>query len=481
MTNTSLKGHQKKPKAQVKVPEARTMALQILLQIEKNEAYANIALDAAFQKWPASKQERAFCTELVYGTVRHQLTLDWIAGIFLNRGNTEDLTPAIRNILRMAFYQLHFIHYQPEAAVVDEAVKLALRFGHSGVSKLVNAVLRSYLRNPEKVVYPSVEAEPAKYLSIRYSHPSWLVERWLNRFGFETTARLCDFNNGPAPVCIRVNTLRCSREELIERLLAEQVVVAQSLLVPEGLTISGFNRIESLPSHRDGWFIVQDESSMIVGHAVAPKPGETIIDLCGAPGGKATHLAQLMHNEGQIISVDLHEQRTRLIQENASRLGVRIIATVAGDALNFRMPADGGAADAVLLDAPCTGTGVIRRRADSRWRRMPRDISELADLQYRLLEQAATLVEQGGRLVYSTCSLEPEENHLLIERFLKQHQEFRPADLSGLLSARLQSSAGADNLGRPEHQGLQGPGFFYLLPWVHNTDGFFICRMERVV
>ncbi|HCT36491.1 MAG TPA: 16S rRNA (cytosine(967)-C(5))-methyltransferase RsmB, partial [Firmicutes bacterium] len=133
------------------------------------------------------------------------------------------------------------------------------------------------------------------------------------------------------------------------------------------------------------------------------------------------------------------------------------------------------------LDAPCTGTGVIRRRADSRWRRMPRDISELADLQYRLLEQAATLVEQGGRLVYSTCSLEPEENHLLIERFLKQHQEFRPADLSGLLSARLQSSAGADNLGRPEHQGLKGPGFFYLLPWVHNTDGFFICRMERVV
>ena len=466
---TNLKSNPTKH-AKVRVPEARTMALQILLQIEKNEAYANIALDAAFQKWPASKQERAFCTELVYGTVRHQLTLDWIIDIFLNRGRTDNLTPAIRNILRMAFYQLYFLKYQPEAAVVDEAVKLALRFGHSGVSKLVNAVLRSYLRNPEKVVYPAADEEPARHLSIKYSHPLWLIERWLNRFGFEATARLCEFNNRPAPVCIRVNTLRCSREELIERLRLGHVAVEKSPLVPEGLTISGFNRIESLQSHRDGWFIVQDESSMMVGHAVAPKPGETIIDLCGAPGGKTTHLAQLMNNEGQIISVDLHEQRTKLIQENADRLGVRIIATVAGDALNFKMPANDGdgadaaaAADAVLLDAPCTGTGVIRRRADSRWRRTPHDIYELTNLQYRLLEHAATLVKPGGRLVYSTCSLEPEENHLLVERFLREHQEFKPANLCRL----------------PGHQG-QESGFFYLLPWINNTDGFFICRMDRM-
>ena len=466
---TNLKSHPTKP-AKVRVPEARTMALQILLQIEKNEAYANIALDAALQKWPASKQERAFCTELVYGTVRHQLTLDWIIDFFLNRGRTDNLTPAIRNILRMAFYQLYFLKYQPEAAVVDEAVKLALRFGHSGVSKLVNAVLRSYLRNPEKVEYPAADKEPAMHLSIKYSHPLWLIERWLNRFGFETTARLCEFNNRPAPVCIRVNTLRCSREELIERLRLGHVAVEKSPLVPEGLTISGFNRIESLQSHRDGWFIVQDESSMMVGHAVAPKPGETIIDLCGAPGGKTTHLAQLMNNEGQIISVDLHEQRTKLIQENADRLGVRIIATVAGDALNFKMPANDGdgadaaaAADAVLLDAPCTGTGVIRRRADSRWRRTPHDIYELTNLQYRLLEHAATLVKPGGRLVYSTCSLEPEENHLLVERFLREHQEFKPANLCRL----------------PGHQG-QGSGFFYLFPWINNTDGFFICRMDRM-
>lgn len=469
---TNLKNYKKK--AQAGVPKARTMALQILLQIEKNEAYANIALDAAFQKWPASKQERAFCTELIYGTVRHQLTLDWIAGTFLIRSNMENLTPAIRNILRMAFYQLYFMKYQPEAAVVDEAVKLAFRFGHSGVSKLVNAVLRSYLRNPEKVVYPPEVEEPAKYLSIRYSHPLWLVERWLNRFGFDATARLCEFNNSPAPVCIRVNTLRCSREELIERLHSEYVDSTKSLLAPEGLTISAFNRIDSLQSHRDGWFIVQDESSMIVGHAVAPESGQTIIDLCGAPGGKSTHLAQLMHNEGQIISIDLHEQRTRLIQENADRLGVKIIATVAGNALDFKMPAE-ERADAVLLDAPCTGTGVIRRRADSRWRRTAGDIKQLADLQYQLLEHAAAMVKPGGHLVYSTCSLEPEENHLLIERFLGRHYEFRPADLTGLLSSRRKLQASG-----PDYQEHQGPGFLYLLPWVHNTDGFFICRMDRI-
>jgi 16S rRNA (cytosine967-C5)-methyltransferase len=463
----------------INLKNARTMALQILLSIEKDKAYANIALDTAFEKWPASKQERAFCTELVYGTVRHQLTLDWIISIFLNRGNPEKLTPAIRNILRMAFYQLYFMKYRPEAAVVDEAVKLALRFGHSGVSKLVNAVLRSYLRNPEKVVFPPAEKEPARHLSIKHSHPLWLVERWVDRFGFEATAHLCEFNNRPAPVCIRTNTLRCSRDELIERLASEHVVIEKSALVPESLIISGFDRIESLASHRDGWFIVQDESSMLVAHAVAPKPGETVIDLCGAPGGKATHLAQMMNNDGQIISVDLHEHRTRLIQENANRLGVRTIATVTGDALNFKMPAkmpanqdDKELADAVLLDAPCTGTGVIRRRADSRWRRTPHDIIELADLQYRLLKHAATLVKPGGRLVYSTCSLEPEENHVLIKRFLQEHPEFEPADLSGLLSTGLQPSGFSD-----DHQ---EPGYLYLLPWVHNTDGFFICRMHRI-
>lgn len=451
------------------LPAAREIALRVLDRIERESAFANLALDGAFRDWPAPKQERAFCTEMVYGTVRHRLTLDWMLHFYCSRP-VEKLTPVIRNILRLSLYQLAIMNHKPEAAVVNEAVTLATKHGPGGTSGLVNAILRAYLRDPQKVKFPDLRSDPARHISLRFSHPEWLVERWLARFGVEDTVALCERNNTPAPVTIRTNTLVTGRENLLERLASTGVQAEPTSLAPEGLTISGFDRLESLDAYKEGWFTVQDESSMLVAHALSPEPGEDVIDLCGAPGGKTTHIAQLMENRGRILSVDLRPHRIRLIEQTAERLGISIIATKAVDALEFDPP-DGKPVHALLLDAPCTGTGVLGRRADARWRKTPGELTELASLQRKLLSHAATLVAPGGHLVYSTCSLEPEENHLAIEEFLGEHPEFSPGDLRGCLPESVFKGSGN---GEPV-----SPGWMYLLPWRHGTDGFFIARLER--
>lgn len=446
---------------------AREMALNVLLQVETKGAYANLALDGAFQDWPAPKSERGFCTELVYGTVRHRLTLDWILGAYLSRP-LEALKPAIRNILRLSLYQLAIMGHKPEAAVVNEAVVLARKHGHKGVAGLVNAVLRGYLREPDKAVFPPLDLDPAGHISLRFSHPNWLVKRWISHFGIQETMSLCARNNLPAPVTIRANTMRCTRRQLIERLADEGVTAAETPMAPEGLQISGFDRLESLPSYRDGCFTVQDESSMLVGHVLSPNPGDVVVDLCGAPGGKTTHLAQLMQDKGSIISVDLHRHRTKLIQQTASRLGINIVATVAGDALGFHMPED-TPVDAVLLDAPCTGTGVLGRRPDARWRRTPEELGQLTGIQRKLLEKATALIRPGGILVYSTCSLEPEEGHEAVRWALDRFPEMHSVPLRGRLPDTVLDKGGADG----------EEGWIYLLPWIHDTDGFFIACLQK--
>lgn len=390
-------------------------------------------------------------------------------GFYLNRP-LEGLTPSVRNILRLSMYQLAVMQHKPEAAVVNDAVALARKYGHAGVAGLVNAVLRAYLRVPGKVAFPSFESEPARHISLRYSHPLWLVERWVRRYGPEDAARLCRTNNQPAPTTIRANTLRCSRQQLAERLQAQGVNVAPTRLAPEGLHISQYDRVESLDAYRDGWFTVQDESSMLVGRAMAPAEGDTIVDLCGAPGGKTTHLAQLMNDTGRIITVDVHRHRLNLVRQTAERLGITSIETVLGDGEQFTLPG-GLLADKVLLDAPCTGTGVLGRRADARWRRTPEELRELCELQRRLLKHAASLLKPGGVLLYSTCSLEPEENSDLIEGFLGSSPEFSACPIGPYLP---ESLGAGDPLAQNGHK-----GYIYLLPWVHGTDGFFMARLMR--
>ncbi|NLI11258.1 MAG: 16S rRNA (cytosine(967)-C(5))-methyltransferase RsmB, partial [Peptococcaceae bacterium] len=330
----------------------------------------------------------------------------------------------------------------------------------------VNGVLRNISRRKAGIAYPPLAENPARHITLKYSHPLWLVERWLEEFGAEDTISLCQANNKPAPNTVRANTLRVTRRELAESLQEEGLTVRETALAPEGLKIEGFFSVGSLASFKQGLFQVQDESSMLAGRALAPAPGSAVLDACGAPGGKTTHLAQLMGNRGEILAVDVHPHKLELIRENSDRLGIAIIKTMAGDARKLHEGFT-NYADFVLVDAPCSGLGVLRRRPDARWRKEAGQIAELVVLQAEILDAAARCVKPCGVLVYSTCTITREENLGQVESFLSRHPDFKLDDLTGLLPGEL------------DYDSSLSRGYVQILPGWHEMDGFFIARMRK--
>lgn len=440
---------------------ARAIALRVIQEVTMRGAYANLALSRELSRQSAlSPQDRRLVTELVYGTIKAQGTLDWVLGQFVNRP-LEKIAPPIRDILRMGIYQLLFLDRIPPSAACNEAVELAKRHGHIGTARFVNGVLRSLLRQPEKVVYPEPAADAAGYLALRHHHPRWLTERWLKQLGFADAEALCVFDNQTPPLCIRTNLLRISREALQQRLAREGVEAELSPLAPEGLLLQGAPSLASLPSFREGLYQVQDESSMVVAHVLGPQPGEVVIDACAAPGGKTTHLAALMQNRGRIFACDVHEHKVALIRENAARLGLHIVEARRLDARQIGQ-AWRNQADRLLVDAPCSGLGVLRRRADARWRKEAAQIEELSRLQLEILEGCEAALKPGGVLVYSTCTLEAAENQLVVERFLQRHPEFALEDAGALLPV-------------PRRDAVM----VQLWPHRDGTDGFFVCRLRK--
>lgn len=444
--------------------DAREVALKIINEVETNGAYANIALAQALNRRTVqgqlSDQDRRFITELVYGTVKTGATLDWILGNYLNRSLTK-VAPIIRNILRLGIYQLFFLEKVPASAACNQSVELAKKYGHAGTVKFVNGVLRNAARNPEKVVYPDREKEPVKYLALKYFHPEWLVERWVDRLGVAGCEALCQTNNHIPPLSLRTNTIKINRDKLLKRLADEGVVCQKSNWTPEGIICQEHPGLGTLASLKEGLFQVQDESSMLVAHILGPKPGEFIIDACGAPGGKTTHIAALMNNTGKVLSTDIYEHKLALIRENADRLALTNIETRALDAVNLgnMFPLK---ADRVLVDAPCSGLGVLRRKPDSRWRKSPEMLHELPKLQAAILDSAAQCVKPGGALVYSTCTTEPEENQDIVRGFLNTHPEFRLEQTGQYLPSEKRSDE-----------------MLQFWPHIDGIDGFFIARMTR--
>lgn len=439
--------------------DARDVALKIIGEVETGGAYANIALARELARQPLSDQDRRFVTELVYGTVKAGRTLDWILSHYSSR--PLDKVPAvIRNILRMGIYQVFFLSRVPASAACNQAVELAKKYGHIGTAKFVNAVLRSAVRNSEKAAYPDRERHPVQYLALRYFHPEWLVERWLGRLGPEECEALCRIDNETPPLSVRTNTLKINRDRLLDRLAQEGATAEPSRWTPEGIVCREYPAMAALPSLREGLFQVQDESSMLVAHVLAPQPGEFVIDACGAPGGKSTHIAALMGNKGRVLSVDLYGHKLKITGENAARLGIGIIETKEFDATRLDT-LYAGQADRVLVDAPCSGLGVLRRKPDSRWRKSEAMLKELPKLQSAILNSAANCVKPGGVLVYSTCTTEPEENEQVVEAFLAARREFRLEDTG-------------------QHLPVTRPGKMVQL-WPHrdDVDGFFIARMVR--
>lgn len=435
--------------------------------MEVEGAYANLVVDRLLREAPLDQKERSLFTELVYGTLRWRKTVDWVLAPLVRAG-LEELTPWIRNLLRLSAYQLLFLDRIPPSAAGSEAVKLAYRYGHRGVAGLVNGVLRSLSRQGREWQPPHAEEDPVAHLAVRCSHPEWMVERWLTRYGFAGAEALCLSNNQPAPFWVRANTLKQPPAELAGELRSCGVEVEPSRLAEEGLKLDGDVNFAALPAHREGRFYIQDESSMLAARALAPRPGMRVVDACAGPGGKTTHIAQLMEDVGEIRAFDVHEHKLSLVNVNCRRLGVTCVTTELKDAVTLPGPLAGWA-DRVLVDAPCSGLGVLRRRPDLRWRKDPAEIAQLSQLQRSILQAAARCLKPGGVLVYSTCTLEPEENEEVVE-WAVRHAGLRLDDLSPHLDAPGWTE---------EDRRLLRRGYLTLLPHVHGTDGFFIARLRR--
>jgi 16S rRNA (cytosine967-C5)-methyltransferase len=447
----------------------RYLAQLVLDRIEQDHAYANLLLPRLLNEFGADleRREKALATELVYGTLRHLLKIDYILGRLLSRPFASLKTP-VKNVLRLAVYQLLHLPEIPARAVCHSAVEQVKHSQYSGLASLVNGVLRSYLRNPNGFQFPDPVSHPAENLSLEYSHPLWLVQRWLANFGPEVTVRILKADNEPPPIAWRVNRRFTDSSEVMAELARQGIQSRPGLFLTEALFVESLGEpLEALLLFQSGRIFVQDESAMLVAHLVHPVPGELIVDLCAAPGGKSTHLAELMDDQGTIFSVDNHLHKISLIRANAERLSLTCIHPVSADARSFSLP-EGRLADAVLVDAPCSGTGVFRRRVDARYRRQPDDIRELAAIQKEILDQAATIVKPGGRLIYSTCTLEPEENQEQLDAFLSRHPEFEAEDFRLFLPAKVTRYAHA-----PESK------FLTIMPIPGGGDGFFMGRLNK--
>ena len=389
---------------------ARELALALLNDWQKSHQLADDLLKIALDGSTLQGSDRAFVTELFYGCLRQKLTLEFLVAQLAN----VPPQPIVANILQLGLYQLFYLK-TPAHAAVNETVALAKTQAHTSEAKFVNAILRRAEREHD-ALQARLDATRESAPWIYYSHPQWLWERWVARLGRESAAALCKWNNQPPPTFIRINTLKTS--------IKPADIDAEPTTHPLCWRVVNMSGLFQGKSFTSGEFYVQDPSTLAAVDVLDPQPGESVLDMCAAPGGKATYLAQKMQNRGRIIAADLSSSRLALVGENCRRLGVTIVATLACEGTHLDRCLRGEQFDRVLVDAPCSNTGVLRRRADLRWRIEESEIRKLATLQEKLLTAAVPFTKPQGILVYSTCSLEEEENQRVVERFGRSHPEF---------------------------------------------------------
>jgi 16S rRNA (cytosine967-C5)-methyltransferase len=446
---------------------SRQLAFLTLRDIHRHAAFTDVALNQWFQKTgtasqPLSFAERRLATELVYGSVRRQRTLDALIDQLAKKKASQQ-PPDLRIILHLGFYQLRYLTHIPPSAAVNTTVDLAKENGLAGLAGLVNGILRQYLRGCETGTDPlKLPKEPVQQLGILHSFPDWIINFWLESLGWEETQQLCEWFNQSPHLDLRINPLKTSLEAVETAMQTAGIEVTRLPYLLQALRLAnGAGAIEKLPGYDAGWWTIQDSSAQLVSALLDPQPGETIIDACAAPGGKTTHIAELMQDHGTIWACDKTASRLKKVKENAERHQLKSIQIAAGDSRNF--PQFAGIADRVLLDAPCSGLGTLHRRADLRWRQVPGNLQELSKLQSELLEHSATWVKPGGVLVYSTCTLHPLENETVIEEFLKNHQQWK-------IEMPVVDSTMAF-LTSPQ-------GWIKIWPHHHNMDGFFMVKLR---
>ncbi len=446
----------------VKSENARMVALQVLHSVASDGAYSNIALSAALQKSNLSAADRGLATELVYGTLRMQGTIDYCLGQ-LAKKPISSLPLWILLILRMGAYQLLFMDRIPPSAAINESVKLAKKKGHPGTVGLTNGMLRNLDRGRENLTFPNKDRHPAEHLAYKYSHPLWLAEKWVADYGFEAALEFCKFNNTPSDFTLRVNFLDTTRDELLADMAAagieaEPLKLGDVEILPEAIVVKKGNPQKFIA---EGLAYPQQFSSMLAAHVLSPTIGANVIDACAAPGGKTTHLAQLMEDKGEIRAFDIHEHKAKLIMDNARRLRLESITASVGD--SRKLPEElVDWADFALVDAPCSGLGVLRTRPDARWQKSAETCAEMAEISFAILESVADKVKVGGVVLYSTCTVDFMENQGNVEKFLAKHSNYKLVPIEVC----------------PEL--FEGKSMVQLLPQIHGTDGFFFARMMRV-
>ncbi|RYM07223.1 16S rRNA (cytosine(967)-C(5))-methyltransferase RsmB [Sporolactobacillus sp. THM7-7] len=443
---------------------AREVAFKLLLKIKRDHAYSQLALNDALSESALPRRDKNLVTVLVYGTLQRELTLDTVLSSFVRE--EKKLDDWVRVLLLLSFYQKLYLNRIPDHAIVNEAVSIAKKRGHRGIVGFVNGVLRQFLRRG----VPDFSAiEPVgRRLAVQYSHPEWLLDLWEKQWDRQTALRVAEAGNQVPRLFLRVNRTKIDRAQLSERLTREGARTENSPLSPDGLIVKD-GLAGTAAAYRKGLLTIQDESSMLVADAVSPSPGMQVLDTCAGPGGKTTHLAERMANKGTVIALDLHQHKTRLIDDAACRLGLTNIETKVMDARKAGSAFPEAHFDRVLVDAPCTGFGVIRRKPEIKWDKTRADAERLASIQRAILEAAAPLVKPGGWLVYSTCTINRDENDRQLNRFLQEHPEF---SWESTLFSRFPEKIGRSRVS-PETAMLQ------LFPFQFETDGFFIGCLEK--
>jgi len=444
----------------------RKGAYRVLSKVLYEETYSNIALNEEIQKGDYKDKDLNLLTELVYGTIEKLITLNF--GIdYFSKVKTKKMDDATRLILQIGAYQILYLDRVPDFAIVNEAGKLAGIYAKRSKG-FINGVLRSMIRRKDEITWPKKEKNFPLYLSVNYSYPMWLVEELLKYYSTEFTEAFMKASAENPPMYFRVNTLKISKEKVLEVMKKQGLEAETSNFVPEAIKVQGLKNISDFQPLKEGWVHIQDISSMFVAKFLDPRPGEYVMDLCSAPGGKTTHIAQLMENRGELIARDIFPHKLRLIEEHSRRLGINIIKTrqFSGENLDEESM---GKADRVLVDAPCSGLGVIRRKPEIKYRVQKEGLGALQKLQLTILENAAKYVKPGGVLLYSTCTIHPLENQGITEAFLKNHEDFVSVDLKEESDSSLNGN----------------PGFFTesgevsIFPQKHHMDGFYIRKFRK--
>lgn len=443
---------------------ARQLAAEILQKVESQKAYADLLLDHHLRTAGLIEADRALLTELTYGTLRWRARIDARLVPFLNRSLAET-DPFNRNLLRITLYQLLFLDKIPAYAAVNEAVEIA-KATKPGSAGFINGVLRNFLRQMEHQGTGRDVENPTSNLAEEYSYPQWLVDRWLGYFGPEQAKALMLASNQRAPLVVRVNQRITTPAELIERWQQSGIVAEPSAVSPQAIRLPTGVSIEALPGFAEGYFQVQSEASQLVSLLVGPAAGEKILDACAAPGGKATHLAELIGDRGKVIAIDTSARGIARIAQNAERLRLASLQTIRADASTALVGDLAGPYDRILVDAPCSGLGTLRAHPEIKWQRNDSDIARLAALQARILQSVASCLKAGGVLVYSTCTLTADENEQVIKNFLQNNSQFELTEAARYLPEP------ACHMVRDE--------YFQALPQRDDTDGFFAARMRKV-